>query len=355
MKLNQHPKRRPALLPALLLAWLGVLAGAPAQNCVLIPSGAVAWWQAEGNAINTVGTNTISLGSGASYSPGKVGQAFNFNGASGAYITVQSSPSLNLTQDVTIEGWIKPTNNTARIVNKEYAGGTDYGLRIDGVGALAFTIPGITYWSTVSGDPSKFVPLNTFSHVAAVYDGATMVMYINGINVFQAGKTGPIQNNVPNNWRVGADLNGASLFTGLLDELTIYNRALSANEIQTIYNAGGAGKCSVNFPRLDSQPTNQTIRSGFNATFSVTASGPPPLFYQWFFNTTNVLTGQTNSSLVFMNVALTNAGKYFVVVSNSSGSAPSSNATLVVLDAFDTDRDGIPNYGELQYGLNPTN
>ena len=83
-------------------------------------------------------------------------------------------------------------------------------------------------------------------------------------------------------------------------------------------------------PTITVQPTNQTALQGSNVTFSVTATGTAPLNYQWRFNTTNLLVGATNSSLIMTNVQSANAGNYSVVVTNVVGSATSSNAVLTV-------------------------
>ena len=116
-----------------------------------------------------------------------------------------------------------------------------------------------------------------------------------------------------------------------MDEMSLYNRALSSNEIAAIYLAGSAGKCfTPTAPTITSQPTNQTVVVGQTASFSVATSGTPPLSYQWSFDTTNIV-GATNATLVLPGVQLTNAGIYAVVVSNPAGSVLSPNATLTVL------------------------
>src|ERR1035437_2822512 len=89
-------------------------------------------------------------------------------------------------------------------------------------------------------------------------------------------------------------------------------------------------------PTITTQPTNQSVRVSSNATFSVTASGQSPLRYRWSFNGTNLtnsahISGATNTTLTISNVVAGDAGNYRVVVSNSHGSATSSNATLTVL------------------------
>ena len=60
----------------------------------------------------------------------------------------------------------------------------------------------------------------------------------------------------------------------MIDELAVYNRALSASEIQAIYTAGSAGKCPTGVaPSILTQPASQTVLAGSTATFTVTAAG----------------------------------------------------------------------------------
>src|SRR5258707_12170435 len=89
-------------------------------------------------------------------------------------------------------------------------------------------------------------------------------------------------------------------------------------------------------PSITQQPQSQSLLAGSNATFSVTASGQSPLRYQWSFNGTNLansahISGATNATLTVSNILAADAGNYRVVVTNSHGSATSSNATLAVL------------------------
>src|SRR5204862_2298913 len=81
-------------------------------------------------------------------------------------------------------------------------------------------------------------------------------------------------------------------------------------------------------PFVLTQPADQTVTAGSNATFTVSAAGTLPLSYQWSQNG-SPLSGATNSSLTLTNVQLSQSGNYyFVVVTNISGSITSSNATL---------------------------
>src|SRR2546422_322056 len=84
-------------------------------------------------------------------------------------------------------------------------------------------------------------------------------------------------------------------------------------------------------PVITSQPQSVTNLAGSAATFFVTATGTPPLAYQWFFNSTIALFNATNADLILTNVQSLNAGGYLVVVTNAEGSVASVVATLTVL------------------------
>src|SRR5439155_5250752 len=73
-------------------------------------------------------------------------------------------------------------------------------------------------------------------------------------------------------------------------------------------------------PSITTQPQDQNLASGQNATFTVVANGSAPLKFQWYFNTNTVLANATNATLTVTNVQTTNAGKYSVTVTNNAGS-----------------------------------
>jgi hypothetical protein len=122
-------------------------------------------------------------------------------------------------------------------------------------------------------------------------------------------------------------------FNGLEDEVSLYHRALSASEIQAIYNAGSYGKCAPLVPpSIITQPANQNAIVGGTAAFSVTAGGTAPLSYQWSVNGTNILNG-TNATLTLNNVQASQAGNYAVQVANAYGSTNSASALLTVISS----------------------
>jgi len=83
-------------------------------------------------------------------------------------------------------------------------------------------------------------------------------------------------------------------------------------------------------PSVTSQPQNQSVIAGHSATFSVTASGTLPINYQWSFNDATIA-GATGNSYTIGNAQATNAGRYFVHLSNTAGATDSSNAVLTVI------------------------
>src|SRR5262249_22134907 len=130
-------------------------------------------------------------------------------------------------------------------------------------------------------------------------------------------------------------------YGGLLDEVSLYSRALSQGELQAIYFAGSAGKCQGAgvAPFIVSQPQDQNVVVGATASFSVSAGGSPPLSYQWRFNNTDV-SGATNSTLNINNAQLSDGGNYSVMVANPLGFVTSSVAVLTVHEAVCTNAPG---------------
>ena len=165
--------------------------------------------------------------------------------------------------------------------------------------------------------------------MAGVYDGTNKYLYVDGVLDVSQPATGSISQNSDPVCIGENPVLGRVLFDGLIDEVSIYNRALTASEIQAIYTAGSGGKCPLTLPAIISQPTNQTVYVGGTATFNVMAIGVPPLSYQWSLNGTNI-DGAMNTSLALTNVQLNQAGSYAVLVTNAYGSVLSSNAVLTV-------------------------
>jgi hypothetical protein len=142
-----------------------------------------------------------------------------------------------ITTNLTVEAWIKPSANTeyAGIVNNVWHTGTQqsgYGLLMGGglnVYFVAATASGIYYL------PGAISSLNTWTHVAGTYDGSMMRLYVNGAEVATYSMTGNIQYTYPNQLRVGRYFDdGAEVYhyAGLIDEARIWNVVRTQNQLQ---------------------------------------------------------------------------------------------------------------------------
>ena len=214
------------------------------HECVGPVSGVVSWWAAEGNAADIQGTNEGALVGDASFAPGKVGQAFSFDG-NGDAVTVPHSGSLDLSSAITIEAWVKVdsfTKDWQAIVTK---GDSAWRLhRFGDSNNVAFGTSGLT---TGNGGPdlagATDVADGQWHHVVGTYDGTTKALYVDGALDASTTASGLISTNAyPVMIGENAELHGRH-FDGLIDEVVLYDRALSAEEVEAAFNAGGSGKC----------------------------------------------------------------------------------------------------------------
>src|SRR5581483_9758366 len=296
---------------------------ARAASCDPAPSGLVAWWPAEGNANDAVGTNNGALVGGASFTSGEVGQAFNFNGTS-QYVQIPNNANWNLAGDFTIELWVKfnVSGDSAFLAGHDDGGGPQnkWILLVSG-GLLELHINSTLNNGILLGS-GVFSPVGgQWNHVAVTRAGTLFTFYLNGATNSTASSSVVIPA-ASASLTLGSAENGGFL-AGSEDEVSIYNRALSGAEIQQIYAAGSAGKCPAP-PSIVGQPVGVSDAVGATANFSVSATGAQPLNYQWFLNSNNISTSSnataTNATLVLTNVQLSQSGGvYSVVVSNSAG------------------------------------
>ena len=303
-----------------------VLTVNPPLPCVPPPAGILSWWRGEGNALDSAGTNIGTLTGNATYGPGMVGQGFVLNGY-GEAVQLGNPASLQL-QDFTIEGWMSRGSTSvvggsgdAALVD---AGGVDRRFALNSAGTLFLGRVGIDAVYASAG-----VTDTSFHHVAVTKVGTNVVFYIDGV----AYPAPPYSTTYTFATAIAIGARGddlSSSFLGTIDELSVYSRALTTSEIQSIYVIGSGGKCTSPFPPIiTSEPTNQTVLVGGTASFSVAATGAAPLSYQWKSNGVSI-SGATNTVLTLTNVQLSQAGNYAVVVSNVYGGTLSSNAVLTV-------------------------
>ena len=166
--------------------------------------------------------NAGTIGSATWTTQGKYGNALTFNGTS-ARVTVPDAPSLRLTGGMTLEAWIYPTASTLW-KDAIYKGNDNYYLRASRQGRPA--AGGIFAGSYAEAYGSSNLAANTWTHLAATYDGSIIRLYVNGVQVATQAKTGAIATS-SNPLTIGGDPIYGQSFHGRIDDVRIYNRALT--------------------------------------------------------------------------------------------------------------------------------
>ncbi len=261
------------------------------------------------------------------------------------YTTIDDSTNglnfaINPNPAFTLAAWVRgkvssaQTNGSGIIARGYGRGGEQYAIDTfgssfrffvrDAAGAGGFTIQ-------QPAGPTN-VADGSWQHVVGVFDSTLstnrLKLYINGQLIGQTN--GPTTLfNLAHDVSIGSREDNISSgynlpFTGIMDEVRIYNRALVPSDVQELYLAAGLAA-----PSIVVQPQSISRFVSENATFSVAADGTFPLRYQWRKDGVNI-PNATNSTLTITPLVLTNAGTYAVMVSNSVNFVVSSNAVLTV-------------------------
>jgi hypothetical protein len=238
-----------------------------------------------------------------------------------------------------VEAWINEylfLNGGNGIVALGYGnGGEQIVLDTGGAGgALRFFVRNAA--GTAIGATSSYAPANDgkWHHVVGVCDeaGGQVRLYMDGTQLASAAITpgsGLLSSSLPLTIGARESANFTTVsndfqFIGKIDEVAVYNRALSPAEVQSHYFASGIGPVITQI-----SPFNWTTNQNSPVTFTVTATGTAPLSYQWYDPSSQPLLNQTNSTLTLTNLQPSQAGQYTVIVTNPYNTA-STNATLTV-------------------------
>jgi hypothetical protein len=184
-------------------------------------------------AADSIGSNDGTI-SGADWISGKQGSALDFDGSNNDLVTIPYDNSLALGHNFSVSFWIYPTPDTVfwrTILTRSsqftcsFIGGNKIRVHINGYTNI---------------DSQSTAPRNSWTHVVFTFqdsaDGNDIIrLYINGEEDGQAGPTWGTSNTPSNPLYFGGDAS-SSFFTGRLDEITIYNRALSSEEVSSLYD-----------------------------------------------------------------------------------------------------------------------
>jgi hypothetical protein len=202
--------------------------------------GLVGWWRFDEGSGTVAGDSSGNGNSGtingATWGTGIYGQALSFDGATN-YVTVPNNANLHFVTPFSISAWIYLTAYSYGMIINDYAGsyrGYIFLMRNNGV--LEFQVGRLSD-TTVSSAISSVLNLNTWYYVVGVYDGVKPIVYVNAVGV-NGSSYSPIEA------EAGTIVLGKALwwsgyyFNGVIDEVRIYNRDLSAAEIQQDFQNG---------------------------------------------------------------------------------------------------------------------
>ncbi|MCK6500506.1 MAG: LamG domain-containing protein, partial [Nitrospira sp.] len=249
-----------------------------ASECVTVPSGMVSWWPGEGDG-QDYGPHGLTgeLLSGTAFGVGMVGRAFQ-GLSEGTGVRVSNSQWLRPT-NLSVAAWIQSEGPDpyANVVAKSF-GGTmaSYALYCTAGRQLAFYVntSGPTGWAR-----SGLAPLSLwdgrFHFVVGTYDNTRVRLYVDGEEI----GTGESASGSPrySSSFMGGDLflgtyepetSGEHPFRGQYDEVAIWNRALSIEEIRLLFEAGSAGMCRVRRREFTAAEDFATDRGNPNGSWS---------------------------------------------------------------------------------------
>jgi hypothetical protein len=287
-------------------------------DCALAPSGLIAWWRAEGDALDSAGSNQGTV-DGVTFSGGKVGQAFLFDGVNDG-VNLGNVPAFDFAPDssFSFEAWFKsfgptppPNDSQAILVLNNNCGNTAQFLSLRNLdvsyGVVEFFLRDAN--GVFASTASPPVSSNQFHHVVGVREvnGAvkTLRLHVDGVLVDTETdpSTGALTLSAAD-WIGRRNTCGTdSVFNGIIDEISVYNRALNTEEVHALFNAGSAGKCDPNRPTLNIAALPGAVRLTWttNATgYLLETNSALTLPAGW-----GVLT--SNYSVLNTNFAVTNA------------------------------------------------
>jgi hypothetical protein len=199
--------------------------------CAPIPTGAIGWWPGDGYANDLVGGRAGQPANGLSFVPGKVGPAFQFDGDD--RLLIGAGP---VSPPWTAEFWVNRQDSLDD--SAILLGDAATALKLEqwpNTRQIGFTRFGVADYAF-----DCTAPIGTWVHIAFVADASKTQLYLNG------NLEGAIPATIPLPLgQMGGDIPGrfVNRMNALVDELTIYNRALERHEIQAIYDARANGKC----------------------------------------------------------------------------------------------------------------
>lgn len=244
-------RRRLWLSAATALCCASMLPGSARAACTPALAGEISWWRAEDDASDAAGSNHGTLHNGAGFTAGQVGKGFLFDGIDDR-VGAPDAAALDLVGALSVSAWVQVSSHhagayspiAAKWGNSDF-GTAGYGLFIaPGAGQAAFALSSTGHDLSFALDDQP-LPAG-LHHVAGVYDGATMQLYVDGSAAASSAYSGAVYaNDAP--LVIGAydpvATGGSYALGGVVDEVLLLGRALTPAEVLGIYQAGAGLDC----------------------------------------------------------------------------------------------------------------
>jgi hypothetical protein len=234
----------------------------------------VAWYTGDGTPNDFLGKNNGALWNGAGFASGMVAQAFNLNGTN-QFVSLPSgvipypANGATSTQPISVDAWFSTTSGGVILGQQDVAAPAAPSGHVPAiyVGTDGYLYAELFWSGAVAPITSAPVKVNNgnFHLVAVTYDGTNEAVYLDGMLLgstpfTQTGYAAGYQYQIGTGHTAGwpAGNGGYFYFQGLIDEVEIFNRALTASEIHAILHAASAGKCKVTAGVCISPPSGLT-------------------------------------------------------------------------------------------------
>jgi hypothetical protein len=231
-----------------------VVATLPLKNSSLVA--AYSFDESAGATLADVSGNghTGTIADGGWTTDGRFGSALVFNGVS-SLVTIPDAASLRLTNGLTLEAWVRPSliNDSWRDVI--YKGDDNYFLEADSTSASEPAAGGTFGGADVQAFGPTPLPMNSWTHLTETYDRTNLILYLNGTLAASRAQTGSILTST-NPLQLGGDSIYGQYFQGDIDEVRIYNVALTPAQVMTDANTPVGDLPSA--PILTATPVGQT-------------------------------------------------------------------------------------------------
>ncbi len=220
---------------------------------------------------------TGTIANGTWVSTGRYGKALSFNGSS-TKITIPDDPGLHLSSAMTLEAWVNPSTVTSAWRDVIYKGNDNYFLMGTTSQSGRPSVGGTFGGANVNNYGPAVLAVNAWSHLAATYDGSMLRLYVNGTQVASAARSGTLAAST-NSLQIGGDSIFGQYFKGLIDEVRIYNIALTPTQIQTDMATaiGAASPVAVLTPTTVDFGAVPTGTKSAGQSVTITNAGTAPL------------------------------------------------------------------------------